>query len=87
MIIVWSLVTPEAAAAAKRKTCHDKWTNLKAYNATVQVYTDIGSGLNCRKRGLIALVKILLTGLAKELVLTNKDRLLRFGSELIFPHL
>ena len=84
MTVVWSLVTPESAAATKKKTCHDKWTNLKAYNATVQVHTDIGSGLNCKKRGLIALVKILLTGRVKELVLTYKDRLLRFGSELIF---
>ena len=84
MIILWSLVTPESVAATRKKTCHDKRTNLKAYNATVQVYTGIGSGLNCKKRGLIALVKILLTGRVKELVLTNKDRLLRFGSELIF---
>ncbi len=57
---------------------------LKDYDAGVQVYTDIGSGLNCKKRGLTALVKILLTGRVKELVLTYKDRLLRFGSELIF---
>ena len=84
MIIVSSWVTPESAAATKKKTCHDKWTNLKAYHATAQVYTEIGSGLNCKKRRLIALVKILLTGRVKELVPTNKDRLLRFGSELIF---
>jgi predicted site-specific integrase-resolvase len=57
---------------------------LKAYARTIQVYTDIGSGLNCKKRGLTALVKLLLTGRVKELVLTYKDRLLRFGSELIF---
>lgn len=57
---------------------------LKAYSPNVQVYTDIGSGLNCKKRGLIALVKLLLTGRVKELTLTYKDRLLRFGSELIF---
>ena len=57
---------------------------LKAYAPTIQVYTDIGSGLNCKKRGLTAFVKLLLTGRVKELVLTYKDRLLRFGSELIF---
>jgi putative resolvase len=57
---------------------------LKAYNANLVVFTDIGSGLNCKKRGLTALVKLLLTGKVTELVLTYKDRLLRFGSELIF---
>ena len=57
---------------------------LKGYNSATQVYTDIGSGLNCNKRGLRAMVKLLLTGRVKELVMTYKDRLLRFGSELIF---
>jgi predicted site-specific integrase-resolvase len=57
---------------------------LKAFDPNIQVFTDIGSGLNCKKRGLTALVKLLLTGRVKELVLTYKDRLLRFGSELIF---
>ena len=55
-----------------------------AYDSNLVVYTDIGSGLNCKKRGLTALVKLLLTGRVKELVLTYKDRLRRFGSELIF---
>jgi putative resolvase len=57
---------------------------LKAYDPNSQVFTDIGSGLNCRKHGLTALVKLLVTGRVKELVLTDKDRLLRLGSELIF---
>lgn len=57
---------------------------LKGYNPATQVYTDIGSGLNYNKRGLRALVKLLLTGRGTELVMTYKDRLLRFGSELIF---
>jgi predicted site-specific integrase-resolvase len=57
---------------------------LEAYAPSLLVFTDIGSGLNCRKRGLTALVKLLLTGRVRELVLTYKDRLLRFGSELIF---
>jgi predicted site-specific integrase-resolvase len=74
-----------------RVSCNDQKADLprqvdklKIYEPTMQVYTDIGSGLNCKKRGLTALVKLLLTGRVKELVLTYKDRLLRFGSELIF---
>ena len=57
---------------------------LQAYDSKLLLFTDIGSGLNCRKRGLRALIKLILTGQVKELVLTYKDRLLRFGSELVF---
>ena len=57
---------------------------LKAYAPKLLPFTDVGSGLNCRKRGLRALMKVILTGQVKELVLTYKDRLLRFGSELVF---
>jgi putative resolvase len=74
-----------------RVSCNDQKADLprqvdklKHYAPSIQVYTDIGSGLNCKKRGLTALVKLLLTGRVKELVMTYKDRLLRFGSELIF---
>lgn len=50
----------------------------------VEVITDLGSGLNYRKRGLKRLLRLLLSGRVSRIVLTYKDRLLRFGSELIF---
>lgn len=49
-----------------------------------QVIRDLGSGMNCRKKGLTKLINALLDGDVCRLVLTHKDRLLRFGSELIF---
>lgn len=49
-----------------------------------EVITDIGSGINYNKRGLTKLVRLLLSGEVRRLVITNKDRLLRFGAELIF---
>ena len=45
---------------------------------------DMGSGLNYQKKGLQKLIKRILRGDVGRLVLTHKDRLLRFGSELIF---
>jgi len=48
------------------------------------VITDLGSGLNCRKAGLKKLIKIILSGEMSTMVITHKDRLLRFGHELIF---
>ena len=44
----------------------------------------MGSGLNYRKKGLIRLIKLICSYQVERLVLTHKDRLLRFGSDLIF---
>lgn len=49
-----------------------------------EVIDDLGSGLNYKKRGLKKLLHLLLSGKVKKIVLTHKDRLLRFGSEIIF---
>ena len=40
--------------------------------------------MNYRKKGLQKLLEMILHKRAKRLVLTTKDRLLRFGSELVF---
>ena len=40
--------------------------------------------MNYRKKGLRRLIDLIIEGKIKRLVLTHKDRLLRFGSELIF---
>lgn len=45
---------------------------------------DLGSGLNYNKKGLQKLLKRIMTGDVGRLVLTHKDRLLRFGAELVF---
>jgi putative resolvase len=50
----------------------------------LEVITDLGSGLNYKKSGLNKLISLILTRKINLLVLNNKDRLLRFGSELIF---
>lgn len=46
--------------------------------------TDIGSGLNYKKKGLLELIKLIETNQIERLVINYKDRLLRFGSEIIF---
>ena len=45
---------------------------------------DLGSGLNYKKKGLKQLLVLLFSGKVKTLIINHKDRLLRFGSELIF---
>ncbi|MGI9283569.1 MAG: IS607 family transposase, partial [Endozoicomonas sp.] len=49
-----------------------------------QVIRDLGSGMNYRKKGLNQLLELVMKRQIKRLVLSHKDRLLRFGAELVF---
>ena len=51
---------------------------------TFKILEDLGSGMNYRKAGLKRLLDLILDRKMTRLVLTHKDRLLRFGAELIF---
>ena len=51
---------------------------------TYNVIEDLGSGLNYNKKGLRRLIRDICLGHIDRLVITHKDRLLRFGSELVF---
>ena len=44
---------------------------------------DIGSGVNLNKRGLRKIIRLAISGRVNELVVAYKDRLARFGYELI----
>ena len=50
----------------------------------IESITDLGSGLNMKKPGLKKLIRLILDGKVERLILSHKDRLLRFGAELIF---
>ncbi len=49
-----------------------------------ETISDLGSGLNYNKKGLQKLLKRIMQGDVGRLVLTHKDRLLRFGCEIVF---
>ena len=49
-----------------------------------RVVADLGSGMNYNKKGLRQLLSMLMDGQIERLVITHKDRLLRFGAELVF---
>ncbi|MGC8626396.1 MAG: IS607 family transposase [Acidimicrobiales bacterium] len=51
---------------------------------TYEVITDVGSGLNYHKRGLKLLISRICSGEVGRLVISHKDRLVRFGSEIVF---
>jgi putative resolvase len=81
--------------AYARVSSHDQKADLKTQVAllesfcaklgnTYEVIQDLGSGLNYDKKGLKKLIKEICCGTVERLVITHKDRLLRFGAELIF---
>ena len=61
---------------------------LEAYCAAqgwrTEIIRDLGSGLKYDKPGLQRLLDLILHRQVKRLVLTHRDRLLRFGAELVF---
>ena len=72
-----------------RVSSHDQKKDLASQCAYLQpfcdvVLEDLGSGLNCKKPRLRKLIQLLLNRQVSELHLAHKDRLLRFGHELVF---
>lgn len=51
---------------------------------TYEIVSDLGSGMNYQKKGLKRLLAAIIDDKVGRLVVTHKDRLLRFGAELVF---
>lgn len=52
--------------------------------APFEVIADIGSSMNVQRPGLRRLLDAIVAGRVGQLVVTHRDRLLRFGAELVF---
>ena len=85
----------DLTVAYARASSHDQKEDLKRQGETLERYCtrqgwryeliqDLGSGMNYRKKGLKRLLEMILNRQVKRVVLTHKDRLLRFGAELVF---
>lgn len=81
--------------AYARVSSHDQKDDLERQKQVLELYcarqgwafelvSDLGSGMNYYKKGLKRLLHDIVTGRVGRLVLTHKDRLLRFGAELVF---
>lgn len=66
----------------RQKLLLETYCAAKGYN--FEIISDLGSGMNYHKKGLTKVIKLLCSYQIDRLVITHKDRLLRFGSELIF---
>jgi putative resolvase len=81
--------------AYARVSSHDQKSDLERQKQVLEMYcancgwtfeviADLGSGMNYYKKGLKKLLNAILDDKVGRLVLTHKDRLLRFGAELVF---
>lgn len=83
---------PRRKIGYARVSSHDQKKDLTTQSLRLKQYLgddsevicDLGSGLNYKKSGLKRLIKLILNKEVSELVVVHKDRLLRFGSELVF---
>ncbi|MGB3915934.1 IS607 family transposase [Thiothrix litoralis] len=81
--------------AYARVSSHDQKDDLERQKQVLELYcaqqgwtfelvSDLGSGMNYDKKGLKRLLNEIIAGHVGRLVITHKDRLLRFGAELVF---
>ena len=81
--------------AYARVSSHDQKSDLQRQKQVLELFcssngwkfeiiSDLGSGMNYHKKGLIKLLNAIVDGKVGRLVITHKDRLLRFGAELVF---
>ncbi|EHQ53509.1 hypothetical protein ECTPHS_12607 [Ectothiorhodospira sp. PHS-1] len=81
--------------AYARVSSHDQKEDLERQKQVLELYcaqqgwtfeliSDLGSGMNYHKKGLKRLLDAIIDGEVGRLVITHKDRLLRFGAELVF---
>src|SRR3990167_4856258 len=88
-------ISERKTIAYARVSSHDQKSDLERQKKVLEMYcashgwkfeliTDLGSGMNYYKKGLKKLLNAILEGNVGRLVLTHKDRLLRFGAELVF---
>jgi len=87
--------TPRRTIAYARVSSHDQKEALERQKQVLELYcarqgwtfeviADVGSGINYHKNGLRRLLDAIIGGNVGRLVITHKDRLLRFGAELVF---
>ena len=68
---------------SSHKQKDDLKTYLTAKGQPYEIISDIGSGINYKKKGLQELIKRISQNQVEKVVVLYKDRLLRFGFELV----
>jgi predicted site-specific integrase-resolvase len=58
-------------------------TYLKSINPSYKLVKDIGSGINFKRKGFLSIIEKACRGQLEEVVVASKDRLCRFGFDLV----
>lgn len=86
---------PRITVCYSRVSSHDQKLDLvrqskrltdycEAHHLNYELIDDLGSGINYNKKGLKKLIAMICNKKVSSLILTHRDRLLRFGSPLLF---
>ena len=89
------LILPQRQTIAyARVSSHDQKEDLERQKEMLALYcvkqgyitliSDIGSGMNYYKKGLKHLINDIIADKIERIIITHKDRVLRFGAELVF---
>ena len=87
--------SPRKTIGYARVSSHDQKKDLErqiqrlsnycqAKGYSYALISDLGSGLNFEKKGLVKVIHQICLGQVERLILTHRDRLLRFGAPLLF---
>ena len=77
--IVYARVSSAHQQRDLERQCQDLQRAYPAHELVI----DVGSGLNFKRKGLLSILERVLRGVVQEVVVMHKDRLCRFGSELL----
>lgn len=77
------IVYARVSSAHQSEDLERQCTDLQAAYPQHELIKDVGSGLNFKRRGFTTLLDGVLSGMVAEVVVMHKDRLCRFGTELM----
>lgn len=84
----YTVLYSRVSAQDQKEDLERQKTELKKYSENEKItkikeISEIGSGLNYTKKGLITLIELIARNEVKQVVVSYKDRLMRFGYEII----
>jgi len=79
VVLLYARVSSAKQSGDLERQC----TDLRERYPGAELIRDTASGLNFHRKGLTTVLERISTGTVRELVVTHKDRLARFGVELV----
>jgi len=78
-----SVIYARVSSAKQKAELKNQINFLKQKYPTHEIISDIGSGINFKRKGFISLLDRVFEGEIKEIMVANKDRFTRFGFQFL----